>query len=144
MNALRQRLRPAGRLSVWMTGAAWCLMVTAGCDLGLDESSNRYEKMGEVTAQLAKVLQQVTNEASARQHLPEIQKLGDQLREIQKGILGAESDNPLGMPKATNVRQAKLFNQVATGVVHSLERIRQADSKAGELVDQALQGIYWQ
>jgi hypothetical protein len=50
----------------------------------------------------------------------------------------------MGLPKATNVRQAKLFFQVALGVPRNLERISEADPKAGEMVNKALEGILWQ
>jgi hypothetical protein len=144
MNANLQSLAPIAQPSRWLPGVVLCLLVVAGCDLGLEESSNRYQQMGQETSQLAKVLQQVTDEASAKQRLPEIQELGDKIREIQKGIMGAESNNPKGMVAATNVRQMQLFFQVAAGVVRNMDRIRETDPKAGEMVDEALQGIIWQ
>jgi hypothetical protein len=140
MNAILQRVRP----SLWLAGAAMCLLALGGCDLGLDESSNRYEQIGKESVQLAKILQQVTDENSAKQRLPEIQELGDKIRELQKRILESESHNPMGMPKATNVRQAKLFSQIAGNVSRNIERINQADAKAGELINEALKDIYWE
>jgi hypothetical protein len=144
MNANRQSLAAIARPSRCLPGVVLCLLVTAGCDLGLEESSNRYQQMGQETSQLAKVLQQVTDEASAKQRLPEIQELGDKIRTIQKGIIDAESDNPLGMPKATNVRQSQLFFQVAAGVSRNIERINQTDDKAGQMINEALKDISWE
>jgi len=144
MSAFLQSLRAAVRPSQWLVGVTLCLVIAAGCDLELEESSNRYEKMGQETSKLAKVLQQVIDEASAKQRLPEIQELGDKIREIQQGIIGAESNNSQGMVVATNVRQMQLFFQVAAGVVRNMDRIRQTDPKAGDMIDKALQGIIWQ
>jgi hypothetical protein len=144
MNAFLQKVHWAARPSLWLAGVAMCLLAAGGCDLGLEESSNRYEQIGKETRQLAKILQQVTDEASAKQRLPEIQALGDKIRELQKKIIASEADNPMGMPKATNVRQANLFYQVAMSVSRNLERINQADEKAGEMINDALQDIYWQ
>ena len=128
----------------WLAGLAICWLTAVGCDLGFEESSNRYEQLGQETRQLVDILRQVTDEASAKERLPEIQSLGDKIRDIQKGIFDAESDNPMGMPKATNVRQSQLFYQVAIGVPRNLERINEADPKAGEMVNEALKGIVWQ
>jgi hypothetical protein len=132
------------RLSRGLVGLAICLLAVAGCDLGLDESSNRYEQLNQETKLLVEQLRQVTDAASAQQRLPEIQALGDKIRKAQEGIFTAESDNPMGMAKATNVRQAQLFYQVAAGVVRNLERINEADPKAGAMVNEALKGIVWQ
>jgi hypothetical protein len=127
-----------------LAGLAVCWLVATGCDLGLEESSNRYEQLGKATQELALILRQVTDEASAKEKQPEIQALGDKIRKAQEGIFTAESDNPMGMAKATNVRQAQLFYQVAAGVVRNLERINEADPKAGAMVNEALKGIVWQ
>lgn len=144
MNAFLGGSSSAARPSRWLVGVALCLLVVAGCDLGLEESSNPYENITKETGQLAKILQQVTDEASARDRLPEIQELGDKIRTIQKGIIDAESDNPLGMPKATNVRQSQLFFQVAAGVSRNIERINQTDEKAGQMINEALKDISWE
>jgi hypothetical protein len=134
----------SARPSRWLAGLAICWLAAAGCDMGLEESSNRYEQLGKETKQLVDVLRQVTDEASAKERLPEIQALGDKIRKIEEGVFKAESDNPMGMPKATNVRQAKLFFQVALGVPRNLERISEADPEAGEMVNKALEGIVWE
>jgi len=125
-------------------GVALSLLVAVGCDLGLEESSNRYEQLTKETSQVSKLLQRVTDEESAQERLPEIQELGDRIRALQAKIIKSESDNPLGMPKATNVRQSQLYFQVASGVSRHIERINESAQKAGEMINKALEGIYWQ
>jgi hypothetical protein len=134
----------SARLSRGLVGLAICLLAVAGCDLGLDESSNRYEQLNEQTKLLVEQLRQVSDAASAQQRLPEIQALGDKIRKIQEGVFQAEKDNQMGVAKATNVRQMQLFFQVSAGVVRHLDRINQADPKAAEPIDKALEGITWQ
>jgi hypothetical protein len=144
MNAFLQNASSAARPSRWLAGVALCLLAAAGCDLGLEQSSNRYEQMGQEARKLNLLLQQVTDEASAKQRLPEIQALGDSIREIQGKIIDSEADNPMGMPNVANVRQAKLFYQVAAGVPRHLERINETDPQAGQMIGEALKDIYWQ
>jgi hypothetical protein len=150
MNAFR-----AGRIAKWNrdeTGHwSWAaavvtlgLLATVGCDLQMDKSANRFEQMGEETKKLNKLLQQVTDEASAKAHIEEIKQLGDNLRKIQGDFLEDASNNKTNYSVITNHRQAGLFRQVALGVERNQERIREADEKAGEMIDEALKDIHWQ
>lgn len=120
------------------------LLAAVGCDLQMDKSANRFEQMSEETKKLNKLLQQVTDEASAKAHIDEIKQLGDNLREIQADFLEDASGNKSNLSLLTNHRQAGLFRQVALGVERNQQRIRETDEKAGEMIDEALAGIFWQ
>jgi hypothetical protein len=134
----------SARRSRGLAGLALCCAVLVGCDLGLEESSNRYQQLNDETKLLVDQLRQVTDTASAQQRLPEIQALGAKIRQIQEGVFQAEKDNQMGVAKATNVRQMQLFFQVSAGVVRHLDRINKVDPKVAEPINKALEGITWQ
>lgn len=138
-SAARARMASAGTMAAILIG---CL-AAGGCDMEFDKSASRHEQMVEEAGKLSKILQQVTDEASARAHLDEIQVIGDRLRELQGASIDAQSKSETNVSMITSNRQARLFRQVALGVVRNSDRIREADPQAGELIDKALEGIYW-
>jgi hypothetical protein len=122
------------------------LVLLAGCDMGLEQSANRYEQLNIETKKLIDVLRQVTDEASAKAHQSEIEDLGEKIREIQERIAAAEEKKAKeggNMGTFTNYRQASMFEQTGDNARRQLERIRESDAKAGAIVDAALQGIAW-
>ena len=122
------------------------LMLIVGCDMGVDQSANRYEQLNIDTKKLIDVLRQVTDEGSAKAHQSEIEELGDKIRDIQERIAAAEEKKAkegANMGTFTNYRQASMFEQIGDNARRQLERIRETDAKAGAIVDAALQGIAW-
>ena len=116
--------------------------VWAGCDLGLDQPANRYERLNEEMKRLLAELKQVTDEATANEHLAAIGAAAAKVRDVQQGIVGAETDNDKkGMARITNHRQATMWMQIADNARRQTERIREADAKAGAIVDKALEGV---
>lgn len=127
-------------------GATLGLMLAVGCDMGLEQSANRYEQLNIETKKLIGVLRQVTDEASAKAHQAEIEELGERIRDVQERIIAAEEKKVAeggNMGTFTNYRQASMFEQIGDNARRQLERIREADPKAGAIVDAALEGIVW-
>jgi len=123
------------------------LSLLVGCDMGLEQSANRYEQLNIETKKLIDVLRQVTDEASATAHQDELEEAGETIRDIQARIVAAEEKKAKegggGMGRITNYRQADIFEQTGYSARRQIERIREGDAKAGAIVDTALEGIVW-
>jgi len=122
-----------------------CLsMLTAGCDLGLEQSANRYEQLNIEIKNLKEVLNQVSNEETAKAHQADLEAAAEKVRDIQATISGAGEKSAKGgknMAQIANNRQAKLYQQGGDAARRQVERIREADPKAGAIVDEALRGV---
>lgn len=135
------------RFPTWKTVAAGTcgLLLLAGCDLGMEQSSNRYEQLNIETKKLTDILEQVTDEKSAKAHQSELEDAGERMRDVQKRIAEAAEKQAKkgggGMGNVTNFRQATLFEQTGDAARRQVERIRAADEKAGAIVDKALSGV---
>ena len=130
----------------WLGAATACgLFALAGCDLGMEQSSNRYEQLNIETKKLTDILEQVSDEASAKAHQEELEAAGERMRDVQKRIAEAEKKRAErgggGMGNITNFRQASLFEQTGDAARRQTERIRDTDAKAGDIVDKALEGV---
>ncbi len=122
------------------------LIVLAGCDLGLSDTSNRYEQLNEETKALNAVLQKISDEASANANLAALEEAAGKVRDTQSRIREAEEARAEkkkggGMGMITNARQASQFRYTGDAARRTVERIRQADAKAGAIVDKAVEGI---
>ena len=132
---------------VWLgLGVASGLLSATGCDMGLEQSSNRYEQLNMETKKLTEILEQIEDEASAKKHLAELEEAAEKVRDVQKRIAEAEEKRAKkgggsGMGRITNFRQATLFEQTGDAARRQTERIRAADEKAGDIVDKAMEGI---
>lgn len=117
----------------------------SGCDMGLKESSNRYEQLNIEGKKLLDVLKKITDEASAKANQPALEEHGESLRDIQERILASEEKKAKegggGMGRITNYRQAGLWEQTGDAARRQVERIREEDAKAGAIVDKALEGV---
>jgi hypothetical protein len=135
------------KATAWVTIMSACaVLAQAGCDLGMEQSSNRYEQLNIETKKLTDVLEKISDEASAKAHLAELEQAADSVRAVQKRIAEAEQKRAKkgsggGMGNITNFRQASLFQQTGDAARRQQERIRTADPKAGDIVDQAMEGI---
>jgi hypothetical protein len=122
------------------------IALTAGCDMGLEQSSNRYEQLNIETKKLTEILRQISDEASAKAHQEELDEVGDEMRDIQERIVASaekkakEGGGP-GLGGVANFRQASLWEQSGDAARRQVERIREADPKAGAIVDKALEGV---
>jgi hypothetical protein len=120
-------------------------ILIAGCDMGLKESSNRYEQLNIEGKKLLDVLKTITDEASAKANQSALEESGDNLRDIQDRILASEEKKAKegggGMGRITNYRQAGLWEQTGDAARRQVERIREEDAKAGAIVDKALEGV---
>ncbi|MEX0612868.1 MAG: hypothetical protein WD738_22650 [Pirellulales bacterium] len=139
------KLRTRSAAGWFGAAVAYGLLALAGCDLGMEQSSNRYEQLNIETKKLTDILEQVTDEASAKAHQTEMQEAGDKMRDVQKRIADAEEKRAKngggGMGNITNFRQASLFQQTGDAARRQTERIRETDAKAGDIVDKALEGV---
>jgi hypothetical protein len=121
------------------------IFLIAGCDMGLKESSNRYEQLNIEGKKLLDVLKKITDEASAKASQSALEEHGESLRDIQKRILASEEKKAKegggGMGRITNYRQAGLWEQTGDAARRQVERIREGDAKAGAVVDKALEGV---
>jgi hypothetical protein len=132
---------------VWLgLGEAGGLLSVTGCDMGLEQSSNRYEQLNMETKKLTEILEQIEDEASAKKQLAQLEEAAERVRDVQKRIADAEEKKAKkgggsGMGRITNFRQASLFEQTGDAARRQTERIRAADEKAGDLVDKAMEGI---
>ena len=138
--------RRTGLAAGWLSAAtAWSLLALAGCDLGLEQSSNRYETLNIETKKLTDILEQIDSEASATAHLAELEEAAGKMRDVQKRIADAEAKRAEkgggGMGNITNFRQASLFQQTGDAARRQTERIRLVDEKAGVIVDKAMEGV---
>jgi PleD family two-component response regulator len=117
----------------------------AGCDMGLEDSANRYETLNLQTKDLLEVLKQISTEETANAHLSELQAAANKVRESQQKINESAEKRAEkgggGMSRITNHRQAGLFIQTADSARRQADRVREADAKAGAIVDKALEGI---
>jgi hypothetical protein len=123
---------------------ACVLCALVGCDLGLEQSSNRYEQLNIETKKLTDILEQIDSEESAKAHLGELEAAADRVRDVQKRIADAEAkkaEKGGGLGGITNFRQASLFEQTGDAARRQTERIRAADAKAGDILDKAMEGI---
>lgn len=121
------------------------IILITGCDMGLKESSNRYEQLNIEGKKLLDVLKTITDEASANANQSALEESGDNLRDIQERILASEEKKAKegggGMGRITNYRQAGLWEQTGDAARRQVERIRKEDAKAGAIVDKALEGV---
>jgi hypothetical protein len=132
------------RLAVLVCG----LIVLAGCHLGMDDPSNRYEQLNIDTKSLIQVLRKITDEASANANLAELEEVAGKVRDTQTKIREAEAAKAEkgkggGMGAFTNARQASLFQDSGDNARRLVEGLRKADPKAGAIVDKAVEGIEW-
>lgn len=123
-----------------------CMIAAVGCDLGLEDSSNRYETLNQETKTLTEILRKINDESSAKANLAELEDAAGKIRDIQGRIRGAEEKKAEkksggGMGRIANFRQASLFQQSGDAARRQVERIREADPAAGAIVDQAVEGI---
>jgi hypothetical protein len=132
------------------TGKGWgivfCgLLLVAGCDMGLEGSSNRYEQLNQETKKLIEALKPITDEATANTQLAAVEEAAEMIRTIQARIREAEEKKAAkgggGMGGITNSRQASLFQQTGDAARRQIDRIREHDPKAGAIVDKAVEGI---
>lgn len=141
-------------MAAFRTGvvAEWPLVVVlggivglAGCDLGLEQSANRYEQLNIETKKLLEVLREINSEETAKTHQAALEEAAGKVREVQAEIREAEAKGAEkkggGMGRITNYRQANLFRQTGDSARRQIDRIREADRKAGEIVDKAVEGI---
>jgi hypothetical protein len=121
------------------------IIFITGCDMGLKESSNRYEQLNIEGKKLLDVLKKITDEATAKANQSALEESGDNLRDIQERILASEAkkakEGSGGMGRITNYRQAGLWEQTGDAARRQVERIRDEDAKAGAIVDKALEGV---
>jgi hypothetical protein len=121
------------------------MIIVAGCDMGLKQSSNRYEQLNIEGKKLIEVLRKITDEASAKANQSELKTLGENLRDIQGRILAAQEKKAKegggGMGVVTNFRQAGIWEQTGDAARRQVEWIREKDAKAGAIVDKALEGV---
>lgn len=121
------------------------IIFITGCDMGLKESSNRYEQLNIEGRKLLDILKKITDEASAKANQSALEESGDNLRDIQGRILASEEKKAKegggGMGRITNYRQAGLWEQTGDAARRQVERIRDEDAKAGAIVDKALEGV---
>jgi hypothetical protein len=117
----------------------------AGCDMGLEDSANRYETLNLQTKDLLDVLKQISNEDTAKARLSDLEAAAGKVRETQQKINASAEKRAEkgggGMSRITNHRQAGMFIQTADSARRQADRIREADAKAGAIVDKALEGI---
>jgi hypothetical protein len=133
------------------TGMRQCLItlvgmiMIAGCDMGMEKSSNRYEQLNIEGRKLLEILRQITDEASAKAHQSELEEVGENLRGIQERIVAAEEKRAKegggGMGRITNFRQAGMWEQTGDAARRQVDRVRENDAKAGAIVDKALEGV---
>jgi hypothetical protein len=134
------------RIGTWqrMLAIASMIIIT-GCDMGLKQSSNRYEQLNIEGKKLIDVLRKITDEASAKANQAELEASGENLRDIQGRIIAAEEKKAKegggGMGRITNFRQAGLWEQTGDAARRRVESIRETDAKAGAIVDKALEGV---
>jgi len=122
------------------------LILLAGCDMGLDDPSNKYEQLNIETKALLEVLRKITDEESAKANLAALEESAGKVRDIQKRIneaaaARAEKKKGGGMGMVTNASQEKQFRYTGDSARRQVDRIREADSKAGAIVDKAVEGI---
>jgi hypothetical protein len=121
------------------------IVIMAGCDMGLKQSSNRYEQLNIEGKKLLEVLRKIDDEASAKAQQSELEAAGENLRDIQGRILAAQEKKAKegggGMGRITNFRQAGLWEQSGDAARRQVEWIREKDAKAGAIVDKALEGV---
>jgi predicted nucleic acid-binding Zn-ribbon protein len=120
------------------------LLIMSGCDLGLEQSANRFEQLNLEIKNLLGILNQITTEDSARAHQAELEDVAEKIRDIQGGIQAAEEKSAKegkSMGRIANNRQAQLFEQSGDAARRQVDRIRQADAAAGAVVDKALEGV---
>jgi hypothetical protein len=121
------------------------LIVLAGCDMGLEDSSNRYETLNLETKTLIEVLRKISDEKSANENLASLEESAGKIRDIQGRIRDAEEaragKKKGGMGRIANARQASLFQQTGDAARRQVERIRAENVKAGAIVDKAVAGI---
>jgi hypothetical protein len=122
------------------------LIALAGCDLGLADTSNRYEQLNLETKALNEVLRQISDEASANANLAALEEAAGKVRETQGRIREAEEARAEkkkggGMGRIANARQASQFQYTGDAARRQVERIREADAKSGAIVDKAVEGI---
>ena len=89
---------------------------------------------------------EVTDEASAKANQVALEEAAGKVRDVQTKIREKEEAKAAkgsggGMGMVTNARQAGLFQQTGDAARRQVERIREADPKAGAIVDKAVEGI---
>jgi hypothetical protein len=122
------------------------LILVAGCDMGWDDPSNKYEQLNIETKTLLEVLRKITDEESANANLADLEEAAGKVRDIQTRIneaeqARAEKKKGGGMGMITNASQAKQFQYTGDSARRQVDRIREADPKAGAIVDKAVEGI---
>src|SRR5262245_30598950 len=65
-------------------------LLLVGCDLGMDDPSNRFEQLNIDTKSLIEVLKKITDEASANANLAELDEAAGKVRDTQTAIREAE------------------------------------------------------
>jgi hypothetical protein len=134
------------RIGTWQRLLAIAvIIIMAGCDMGLKQTSNRYEQLNIEGKKLLEVLRKIDDEASAKAQQSELEASGENLRDIQGRIIAAQEKKAKegggGMGRITNFRQAGLWEQTGDAARRQVERIREKDAKAGAIVDKALEGV---
>jgi hypothetical protein len=134
------------RIGTWQRLLAIAgIIILTGCDMGMKQSSNRYEQLNIEGKKLLEVLRKISDEASAKAHQAEVEASGENLRDIQGRITAAQEKKAKegggGMGRITNFRQAGLWEQTGDAARRQVEWIREKDAKAGAIVDKALEGV---
>jgi hypothetical protein len=134
------------RIATWQRLLAIAgIVILAGCDMGLKQSSNRYEQLNIEGKKLLEVLRKIDNETSAKAQQSELEASGENLRDIQERILAAQEKKAKegggSMGVVANFRQANLWEQTGDAARRQVEWIREKDAKAGAIVDKALEGV---
>jgi hypothetical protein len=134
------------RIATWQRLLAIAgMIILAGCDMGMKQSSNRYEQLNIEGKKLLEVLRKISDEASAKANQSDLEASGENLRDIQGRIIAAQEKRAKegggGMGRITNFRQAGLWEQTGDAARRQVEWIREKDAKAGAIVDKALEGV---
>ncbi len=138
MKLLAKRSSAGNNFALVILSGLWLVV---GCDMGLEQSSNRYERLNDETTKLLKVLEQINNEATATEHQAELEKFAEKIRGVQKKINEAAGKEGTGMGRITNARQAELSQSTGDSARRLIDHIRETDAKAGAIVDKALEGV---
>jgi hypothetical protein len=134
------------RIGTWQRLLAIAgIVMIVGCDMGLKQSSNRYEQLNIEGKKLLETLRKISDEASAKANQSELETVGENLRDIQARIIAAQEKKAKegggGMGVVTNFRQAGIWEQTGDAARRQVEWIREKDAKAGAIVDKALEGV---
>jgi hypothetical protein len=124
VQTILSRAAAGGHVAVLLLG----LVAVAGCDLEMEDSGSRFKQLNTQTSELIRILRQVKDEATANEHLAELQEVGAKIHDIQQRIMDyAASGKAGGAAVIANHRQASLWAQAAENVRNQLDWLRTQD-----------------